>query len=50
MKYVLKETKETCQIIERYVDLFGNKMCKIKTDSGNIMEVQENDIVQFLQD
>jgi hypothetical protein len=50
MKYVLKETKETCQIVERFVDLFGNKMCKIKTDSGQIREVEESDLVHFLQD
>lgn len=50
MKYVLKETKETCQIVERFVDLFGNKMCKIKTESGSVMEVEESDLMHFLQD
>lgn len=49
-KYVIKETKETCVIIESFIDLFGNDMVKIRTESGQIMEVAKSDIVQFLQD
>jgi hypothetical protein len=49
-KYVIKETKETCVILETFTDLFGNEMVKIKTESGQIMEVTNSDIVQFLQD
>jgi hypothetical protein len=50
MKFVIKETKETCVILETYTDLFGNEMVKIRTDSGQIMEVAKSDVVQFLQD
>jgi hypothetical protein len=50
MKYVIKETKETCVVIENYEDLFGNKMAKVRTESGQIVEVAQEDIVQFLQD
>jgi hypothetical protein len=50
MKYVIKETKETCVILETFTDLFGNEMVKIRTESGQIMEVAKNDVVQFLQD
>jgi hypothetical protein len=50
MKFVIKETKETCVILETYTDLFGNEMVKIRTDSGQIMEVAKKDVVQFLQD
>lgn len=49
-KYVLKETKETCVIVESFKDLFGNEMVKIKTESGQIMEVAKEDILHFLQD
>jgi len=49
-KYVLKETKETCVIVESYTDLFGMEMVKIKTESGQIMEVAKEDIVHFLQE
>ena len=49
-KYILKETKESCEIVERFKGLFGNDMCKIKTDSGMIMEVEVSDLIQFLQD
>jgi hypothetical protein len=49
-KYVLKETKETCVIVESYTDLFGMEMVKIKTESGQIMEVAKDDLVHFLQD
>lgn len=50
MKYVLKETKETCVIVEEFTDLFGNDMVKIKTQSGQIMDVAKEDISFFLQD
>lgn len=50
MKYVIKETKETCVVIENYEDLFGNRMCKIRTDGGQILEVAQDELVQFLQD
>ena len=50
MKYVIKETKETCVVIENYEDLFGNQMCKIRTESGQILEVAQDELVQFLQD
>ena len=50
MKFVIKETKETCVILETYTDLFGNEMVKIRTDSGQIMEVAKSEVVQFLQD
>jgi hypothetical protein len=50
MKFVIKETKETCVILETYTDLFGNEMVKIRTDSGQILEVAKKDVVQFLQD
>jgi hypothetical protein len=50
MKFVIKETKETCVILETYTDLFGNEMVKIRTDSGQIMEVAKKEVVQFLQD
>jgi hypothetical protein len=50
MKFVIKETKETCVILETFTDLFGNEMVKIRTDSGQIMEVAKSDVVQFLQD
>ena len=49
-KYVLKETKETCVIVESFTDLFGNEMIKVKTDSGQLLEVAKSDVVQFLQD
>jgi hypothetical protein len=49
-KYILKETKETCVIVETFTDLFGNEMIKIKTDSGQLLEVAKSDVVQFLQD
>jgi len=49
-KYVLKETKETCVIVESFVDLFGNDMVKIKTESGQLMDVAKEDLVHFLQD
>lgn len=49
-KYVLKETKETCVIVEQYEDLFGNEMVKIKTESGQLMDVAKEDLVHFLQD
>lgn len=49
-KYVLKETKETCVIVESFTDLFGKEMVKIRTDSGQILEVAKSDVVQFLQD
>ena len=47
MKFVIKETKETCVILETYTDLFGNEMVKIRTDSGQIMEVAKKEVVQF---
>jgi hypothetical protein len=50
MKFVIKETKETCVILETFTDLFGNEMVRIRTDSGQIMEVAKSDVVQFLQD
>jgi hypothetical protein len=50
MKYVLKETKETCVIVEEFTDLFGNEMIKIKTQSGQVMDVAKEDISLFLQD
>jgi hypothetical protein len=50
MKFVIKETKETCVILETFTDLFGNEMVQIRTDSGQIMEVAKSDVVQFLQD
>lgn len=50
MKYVLKETKETCVIVEEFTDLFGNDMVKIKTQSGQIMDVAKEDVSLFLQD
>jgi hypothetical protein len=49
-KFVIKETKETCVIVESYTDLFGMEMVKIKTESGQIMEVAKEDLVHFLQD
>lgn len=49
-KYILKETKETCVIVETYTDLFGEEVVKIKTESGQIMEVGKEDLVHFLQD
>lgn len=50
MKYVLKETNETCVIIESFTDLFGTEMVKIKTESGQLMDVAKEDLVHFLQD
>ena len=50
MKYVIKETKETCVILETFTDLFGNEMVRIRTDSGQIMEIAKSEVVQFLQD
>ena len=50
MKYVLKETKETCVIVEHFEDLFGTEMVKIRTESGQIMDVAREDLVHFLQD
>jgi len=50
MKYVLKETKETCVIVEYFEDLFGNEMVKIRTESGQLMDVAREDLVHFLQD
>jgi hypothetical protein len=50
MKYVIKETKETCVILETFTDLFGNEMVRIRTDSGQILEVAKSEVVQFLQD
>lgn len=50
MKFVIKETKETCVVIEQYEDLFGNRMSKVRTESGQILEVAQEDLVQFLQD
>lgn len=50
MKYVLKETKETCVIVEEFTDLFGNKMVKIRTQSGQTMDVAKEEISLFLQD
>ena len=50
MKYVLKETKETCVIVEEFTDLFGNEMVKIKTQSGQVMDVAKEDVSLFLQD
>jgi hypothetical protein len=49
-KYVLKETKETCKIMEYYFDLFGEEMYRIKTESGEIREVKVSEVCQFLQD
>jgi len=49
-KYVLKETKETCVIVESFTDLFGNDMVKIKTESGQCMDVAKEDLVHFLQE
>jgi hypothetical protein len=49
-KYVLKETKEMCVIMESYTDLYGVDMLKIKTDAEEILEVLASDVVQFLQD
>lgn len=49
-KFVIKETKETCVILETFTDLFGNEMVKVKTESGQITEVSKQDIVNFLQD
>ena len=49
-KYVLKETKEMCVILETYTDIFGVEMVKIQTTSEEILEVAASDIVQFLQD
>jgi hypothetical protein len=37
-------------IVESYTDLFGKEMVKVKTDSGQIMEVAKEDVVYFLQD
>jgi len=49
-KFVIKETRETCVIVESYIDLFGKEMVKVKTDSGQIMEVAKEEVVYFLQD
>ena len=49
-KFVIKETKETCVILETFTDLFGNEMVKVKTESGQITDVSKQDIVNFLQD
>lgn len=49
-KFVIKETKETCVILETFTDLFGNEMVKVKTESGQITEVAKEEIVNFLQD
>ena len=49
-KFVIKETKETCVIVESYTDLFGKEMVKVRTDYGQIMEVAKEDVVYFLQD
>lgn len=49
-KFILKETKETCVIVEEYEDLFGETMVRIKTESGQIMSVAKDDLVHFLQD
>lgn len=50
MKYVLKETNETCVVVESFTDLFGNEMVKIKTESGQLMDVAKEDLTYFLQD
>jgi len=50
MKFVLKETRETCTIVEEYTDLFGNKLVKIRTESGQTMDVAKDELVYFLQD
>jgi hypothetical protein len=50
MKHVLKETKETCVIVETFTDLFGTEMCKIRTESGQVMDVAKDELVYFLQD
>lgn len=50
MKYVLKETKETCVIIETYTDLFGQDMVKIRTESGQEFAVAKEELSFFLQD
>jgi hypothetical protein len=49
-KYVIKETKETCVILETFKNLFGEDMCRVKTESGQISEVPKEEIVNFLQD
>ena len=49
-KFILKETMENCVILEHYTDLFGNRIVRVKTDSGQIMEVRSEDVVQFLRD
>jgi hypothetical protein len=33
-----------------FEDLFGNEMVKIKTESGQLMDVAKEDLVHFLQD
>jgi hypothetical protein len=50
MKYVLKETKESCIILETYTDLFGQEMVRIKTESGQEFAVGKEDLSLFLQD
>ena len=49
-KYILKETKETCVIVESYIDLFGQDMVKIRTESGQEFSVERDDLMHFLQD
>jgi hypothetical protein len=50
MKYVLKETKEVCVILETYVDLFGQEMVRIRTESGQEFAVAKENVSYFLQD
>jgi len=50
MKYVLKETREVCMLIETYVDLFGEEMARVRTESGQEFSVPKADLSFFLQD
>jgi hypothetical protein len=50
MKYVIKETKESCVILETYTDLFGEEMVRVRTDSGMELAVPKQDLTFFLQD
>lgn len=49
-KYVLKETKETCVIVETYQDLFGEEMALIRTSNGDELSVPRDNLVHFLQE
>lgn len=50
MKYVIKETRESCIILETYTDLFGEEMARVKTESGIELSIPKENLSFFLQD